>query len=69
MILKNIKAKAFFVDREHAVKLRKDEYFIADMIGLDVYTEEDTFFGVLKDVIETGQMTYTSFLLRSMVKF
>ena len=36
------------------MKLRKDEYFIADMIGLDVYTEEDTFFGVLKDVIETG---------------
>lgn len=24
------------------------------MIGMNVYTEEDEFFGVLKDVIETG---------------
>ena len=52
--IEKYKGKSLFVDREHAVKLRKDEYFIADMIGLDVYTEEDTFFGVLKDVIETG---------------
>ncbi|WP_461810638.1 ribosome maturation factor RimM, partial [Faecalimonas sp.] len=28
--------------------------FIADMIGMDVYTEDDKIFGVLKDVIETG---------------
>lgn len=52
--IEKYKGKSLFVDREHAVKLRKDEYFIADMIGLDVYTEEDTFFGILKDVIETG---------------
>ena len=42
------------VDRENAVKLRKDEYFIADMIGLQVYTEDGEAFGVLKDVLETG---------------
>lgn len=52
--IEKYKGKSLFVDREHAVKLKKDEYFIADMIGMDVYTEDDTFFGRLKDVIETG---------------
>lgn len=52
--IEKYKGKSLFVDREHAVKLRKDEYFIADMIGMDVYTEDDKFFGVLKDIIETG---------------
>ena len=52
--IEKYKGKSLFVDREHAVKLKKNEYFIADMIGMNVYTEEDEFFGVLKDVIETG---------------
>ena len=36
------------------MKLRKDEYFIADMIGLTVYTEDGEEFGTLRDVLETG---------------
>lgn len=52
--IEKYKGKSLFVDREHAVKLKKDEYFIADMIGMDVYTEDDKIFGVLNDVIETG---------------
>ena len=52
--IEKYKGKSLFVDREHAVKLKKDEYFIADMIGMNVYTEDNKFFGVLKDVIETG---------------
>ena len=40
--------------REHAVKLKKNEYFIADLIGLKVYTEDDAFLGTLDDVIQTG---------------
>ena len=48
------KGKSLLVDREHAVKLKKDEYFIADMIGMDVFTEEGELFGALKDVMETG---------------
>ena len=28
------------VTREHAVKLEEDEYFIADMIGMEIVTEE-----------------------------
>lgn len=52
--IEKYKGKSLLVDREHAVKLRKDEYFIADMIGLQVYTEDGEAFGVLKDVLETG---------------
>lgn len=43
-----------FVDREHAVPLGEDEYFIADMLGMKVITEDGEKFGTLKDVIETG---------------
>lgn len=43
-----------YVDRQHAVALEKDEYFIADLIGLSVYTQEDNCLGVLTEVIPTG---------------
>lgn len=48
------KGKSLFVTRENAVKLKKDEYFIADLIGLKVVNEDGSFEGILKDVIETG---------------
>ena len=40
--------------RENAVRLKKNEYFIADLIGLKVYTEDGTFLGNLEDVMQTG---------------
>lgn len=43
-----------FVPRENAVRLKKDEFFIADLIGLAVRDEDDVKIGVLKDVLETG---------------
>lgn len=43
-----------FVPREDAVPLSEGEYFIADMIGMEVLTEDGEPFGVLKDVLETG---------------
>lgn len=46
--------KSLLVDRQNAVKLRKDEYFIADLIGLKVMTDEGARLGVLKDVLQTG---------------
>ena len=52
--IEKYKGKSLLVDRENAVKLRKDEYFIADMIGLQVYTEDGEAFGTMKDVLETG---------------
>lgn len=52
--IEKYKGKSLLVDRENAVRLRKDEYFIADMIGMKVFTEDEKEFGILKDVIETG---------------
>lgn len=42
------------VERCDAVELEEDEYFIADMIGMAVETEDGKEFGTLRDVIETG---------------
>ncbi|MCM1105588.1 MAG: ribosome maturation factor RimM [Blautia sp.] len=42
------------VSREQAVKLKKDEYFIADLIGLSVTSDEGEELGVIKDVLQTG---------------
>ena len=42
------------VERKDAVELEEDEYFIADMIGIQVETEDGEVFGTLKDVMETG---------------
>ena len=42
------------VERKDAVALEENEYFIADMIGIQVVTEDDEPFGILKDVMETG---------------
>lgn len=48
------KGKGLFVTRDQAVPLGEDEYFVADLIGLDVYLEDGTEFGNLTDVMETG---------------
>lgn len=40
--------------RKNAVRLQRDEYFIADLIGLKVQDEDGTELGTVKDVIETG---------------
>lgn len=45
---------SLFVEREDAVPLEEDEYFIADMIGMEVLLEDGEVFGTLKDVMETG---------------
>ena len=42
------------VSRENAVELEEDEYYMADIIGMDVYTEDGEKFGVLEDIMETG---------------
>lgn len=42
------------ISREDAVELEEDEFFMTDLIGLRVVTEDGKEFGVLKDVMETG---------------
>lgn len=48
------KGKDLLVTRDQAVKLGPDENFIADLIGLDVDTDQGESLGTLTDVIQTG---------------
>lgn len=52
--IEKYRGKSLMIDREDAVDLDEDEYFIADMIGMNVCTEDGSEFGTLKDVMETG---------------
>ena len=48
------RGKSLYVTRENAVKLKKNEYFIADLIGLAVVSDEGEALGTLQDVLQTG---------------
>ena len=52
--IERYKQCGLFVTREHAVRLKRGEYFIADMIGSKVVDEEEKEFGILKEVLRTG---------------
>lgn len=43
-----------YVDRENAVKLPEDAYFICDLIDMEVTDERAGVLGKIKDVIKTG---------------
>lgn len=42
------------IDRKDAVKLPKDTYFITDLIGMEVYTQQGEFLGNIDDIFPTG---------------
>ena len=42
------------VNRKDAVKLPENSYFIVDLIGLEVYTEDGRFLGKIEDIFKTG---------------
>ena len=46
--------KSLYVTRENAVRLNPGEYFIADLIGLSVSTDDGENLGELVDVMSTG---------------
>ena len=48
------KGRDLWVPREEAQDLDEDEYYIGDLIGMEVVLEDNTHFGTLKDVMETG---------------
>ncbi len=52
--VENLRKKELWISRSQAVPLQKDEYFIADLIGISVELEDGRMLGVLKDVIQTG---------------
>lgn len=45
---------ALYVTRENAVALEENEYFIADLIDMEVVTDEEERLGTLVDVMQTG---------------
>lgn len=52
--VESIKGRKLFVTRKNAVKLQKNEYFIADLIGMKAVDEEKGLEGIVEDVIQTG---------------
>ena len=52
--IEKYRQKSLYVTRKNAVRLQRDEYFIADLIGLKVQDEDGIELGTVKDVIETG---------------
>ena len=50
-----IKKQELWIDREDAVELSQDEFFITDLIGMQVISDEDdVLIGTIRDVIQTG---------------
>ncbi len=52
--IEKYKGKGLYVTRENAVKLKKDEYYVADLIGIHVSDDTGKLHGTLRDVMETG---------------
>ena len=42
------------IDREDAIPLEEGTYFIADLIGLEVYSDEGNLLGKVEDIYNTG---------------
>ena len=42
------------IDRKDSIPLEEDAYFIVDLLGLDVYSDEDIHLGKLEDIFNTG---------------
>lgn len=49
-----LRGSRLFVERADAAPLGENEYYIADLIGLSVVTDEGETLGELKDVLVTG---------------
>jgi 16S rRNA processing protein RimM len=52
--IEKYRGKDILIPRENAVKLDQDEYFIYDLIGSEVMTEEGSKLGILSEILQTG---------------
>ncbi|HWT75452.1 MAG TPA: ribosome maturation factor RimM [Mobilitalea sp.] len=52
--IEKYRGKDLLVSRENAVKLEKDEYFIYDLIGSEVITDEGNTLGELIEILTTA---------------
>lgn len=48
------KGASLWIDREDAIKLEENEYFVADLIGMQVLGDDGENLGILTDVLQTG---------------
>lgn len=53
-LVEDLKNKEIEIDRVDLPKLKEGEYYIEDLIGLDVYTDEGKLLGKLDDIFNTG---------------
>lgn len=49
-----LRGAELYVTREQAVPLGENEYYVCDLIGMQVDTDEGTTLGVVEDVMQTG---------------
>lgn len=52
--IEKYKGCELWIPREEGQELGEDEYYIADLIDMNVVLEDGSEFGILKDVMETG---------------
>ncbi len=52
--IEKYKGKDLLINREDAVELEEDEFYLADVLDAKVVTEDGEEFGVITDVLETG---------------
>lgn len=52
--VEGFKGMDIMIDRQAAVKLEENEYFISDMIGIQATLEDGRFLGTVTEVISTG---------------
>ena len=52
--VERFRQKSLYVTRKNAVRLSRNEYFVADLIDIVVFDENEQELGVLTDVITTG---------------
>ncbi|KXG79012.1 ribosome maturation factor RimM [Thermotalea metallivorans] len=53
-VAEKYKNKYITISRENARKLPEDTYFITDLVGLKVYSEENELIGIMKNVIQSA---------------
>ncbi|AIF51626.1 ribosome maturation factor RimM [Pelosinus sp. UFO1] len=52
--IEHLRGKLIKVERKDLVELPAGHYYIFDIVGLEVYTEEEEYLGKVTDVLETG---------------
>ena len=52
--IEKYKGAELYVDREHALPLAENEYYIADILGAEVWSDEGEKIGILSEVLTTG---------------